>query len=107
MACTSVPTSLWHFCPHYFIGWTRKTVRCTQRCVVENIEFSGATVPDQNGAGIRQQGDNLTVRHCYFHGNEDGILGGGGVASEVLIEYSEYQEFHLALLLQPRSAYRP
>ncbi len=58
--------------------------------VVENIEFSGATVPDQNGAGIRQQGDNLTVRHCYFHGNEDGILGGGGTASEVMIEYSEF-----------------
>ncbi len=58
--------------------------------VVENIEFSGATVPDQNGAGIRQQGDNLTVRHCYFHGNEDGILGGGGPASDVVIEYSEF-----------------
>lgn len=58
--------------------------------VVENIEFSGASVPDQNGAGIRQQGDNLTIRHCYFHGNEDGILGGGGIASEVVIEYSEF-----------------
>src|SRR2546421_2251237 len=32
---------------------------------VENIEFSGATVPDQNGVGIRQEGDNLTVRNCF------------------------------------------
>lgn len=57
---------------------------------VENIEFYGAAVPDLNGAGIRQEGDNLTVRHCYFHDNEDGILGGGGPASEVVIEYSEF-----------------
>src|SRR4051812_37661402 len=42
--------------------------------VVENIEFSGAKVPDMNGAGIRQEGDDLTVRHCRFIGNEDGIL---------------------------------
>jgi hypothetical protein len=28
---------------------------------IEWIEFSGATVPDQNGAGIRQEGDNLTI----------------------------------------------
>jgi hypothetical protein len=42
--------------------------------VVENIEFSGASVPDQNGAGIRAEGVNLTVRNCYFHDNQDGIL---------------------------------
>jgi len=57
---------------------------------VENIEFYGAAVPDLNGAGIRQEGDGLTVRNCYFHDNEDGILGGGGAASEVVIEYSEF-----------------
>jgi hypothetical protein len=53
---------------------------------VENIEFSGARVRDRNGAGIRQEGRNLTVRYCYFHDNENGILGGGG---NILIEYSE------------------
>ena len=52
----------------------------------ENIEFSGASVPDQNGAGIRADGAGLlVVRDCYFHDNENGILGGG---DEVLIEYS-------------------
>jgi MYXO-CTERM domain-containing protein len=55
---------------------------------VENIEFSGATVPDKNGAGIRQEGAGLTVRNCYFHDNEDGILTGGG--GEILIEGSEF-----------------
>jgi hypothetical protein len=57
---------------------------------LENIEFSGATVPDQNGAGIRQEGNNLTVRFCYFHDNEEGILAGDNPSSEILIEYSEF-----------------
>ena len=58
--------------------------------VVENIEFLGAAVPDLNGAGIRQEGDGLAVRHCWFHDNENGILGGGSAASEVVVEYSEF-----------------
>jgi hypothetical protein len=55
--------------------------------VVENIEFSGASVHDRNGAGIRQEGSNVAVRNCFFHDCEDGILGGSG---SVLIEYSEF-----------------
>lgn len=58
--------------------------------VVENIEFTGAAAPDKNGAGIRQEGRNLTVRHCYFHDNEDGILAGSSPGSEILVEYSEF-----------------
>jgi hypothetical protein len=57
---------------------------------VENIEFSGAAVPDKNGAGIRQEGNNLTVRGCYFHDNEDGILTGAGAASQIVVESSEF-----------------
>ena len=57
---------------------------------VENIEFSGAKVRDRNGAAIRQEGRHLIVRSCSFHGNENGILGGGGPQSTVLIEYSEF-----------------
>ena len=30
---------------------------------VEHIEFSGCRVPDRNGAGIRQEGRGLVVRH--------------------------------------------
>jgi hypothetical protein len=55
--------------------------------VVENIEFSEVTVPDQNGAGIRADGFNLTVCNGYFHDSEEGILGGAG---NVLVEYSEF-----------------
>ena len=57
---------------------------------VENLEFSGATVPDQNGAGIRQEGDNLTVRSCYFHDNDDGILTNASPQSQILIERCEF-----------------
>jgi hypothetical protein len=56
--------------------------------VVENIEFTGATVEDGNGAGIRIDSGNLTIRNCYFHHNENGILGGS--RGELLVEYSEF-----------------
>ena len=53
--------------------------------VVENIEFLNAKVVDKNGAGIRQEGANLTVRNCYFHDNENGILAGDNAASTITI----------------------
>ena len=58
--------------------------------IVENIEFSGAKVADRNGAGIRLEGNNLTVRYSYFHDNENGILTGSNPDSNVMIEYSEF-----------------
>jgi len=58
--------------------------------VIENIEFSGAKVPDRNGAGIRLDSGNLTVRNCVFHDNETGIL--GGFYGRVLIEHSEFYD---------------
>lgn len=57
---------------------------------IEQIEFSNCSVPDQNGAGIRQEGTNLTVRHCKFHDNENGILAGNDANSTILVEYSEF-----------------
>ena len=57
---------------------------------VENIEFSGASCPDKNGAGIRGEGTGLTVRECFFHDNENGILCGANLASDILIERSEF-----------------
>ncbi|HKP95497.1 MAG TPA: right-handed parallel beta-helix repeat-containing protein [Fibrobacteria bacterium] len=54
---------------------------------IENIEFSGAKVPDENGAGIRQQGPGVTIRNCYFHDNENGVFGAG---YDMIIEYTEF-----------------
>lgn len=57
---------------------------------VENLEFSGSKISandGNNGAGIRAQGTDLTVRNCYFHDNQNGILAGNGLMT---IEYSEF-----------------
>ncbi len=58
--------------------------------VVEGVEFSGAKVADLNGAGIRLEGAGLTVRDCYFHDNENGILAGGNPASDIVVEHSHF-----------------
>lgn len=57
---------------------------------VDNVELSGCRVPDANGAGIRQQGANLTVRNAYFHDNENGILAGDHAGSTITIEHSVF-----------------
>jgi Right handed beta helix region/Short C-terminal domain len=58
---------------------------------VENITFSGARVPDQNGAGIRAEGKNLTVRNSRFYDNENGILAGTVEGSTILVEDSVFE----------------
>jgi hypothetical protein len=62
---------------------------------VEGFELSGAAIAagdGNNGAGIRHEGTNLTVRGCYFHDNQDGILGAPSVDGQgaVVIETSEF-----------------
>ena len=56
---------------------------------IEWIEFTGAVSTSHNGAGIRLEASDLTVRHCYFHNNEDGILT-GVYPGKVTIEFSEF-----------------
>lgn len=58
--------------------------------VVRNVELSGATSTDLNGAGIRAEGANLTVADSYFHDNQDGILTGANAASDIVISSSEF-----------------
>jgi len=57
---------------------------------VENINFSGAKVSDKNGAGIRFERGQLTVKHCVFLNNENGILTAADPKAELTIENSEY-----------------
>jgi hypothetical protein len=63
---------------------------------IENMEFSGASISGGeggNGAGLRAQGGSFTVRNCYFHNNQDGILcnpTAGNDSADVLIEYSVF-----------------
>jgi hypothetical protein len=58
------------------------------RTTIDRLEFSGATVPDGNGAGIRQEGDGLTVTRSWFHHNENGILAGANADSDIVIRRS-------------------
>jgi hypothetical protein len=73
--------------------------------VIENMAFTGATLnpgdawvtsgncsADMNGAGIRMEGNNLTVRHSSFTQSDDGILTNANAASAILIEYSYFSQ---------------
>ena len=63
---------------------------------IENMEFSGASISGAeggNGAGLRAQGGSYTIRNCYFHHNQNGILcnpTAGNDSADVLIEYSVF-----------------
>lgn len=65
-----------------------------ENATIENFELSHAAISEEagnNGAGIRHQGTNLTVRDCYLHDNQDGILGAPAAAGTgtVIIERTE------------------
>ena len=58
---------------------------------VENIEFADSAVYAGNGAGIRAEGVNLKIVNCYFHDNQEGILGSAyRTGSTIEIENSEF-----------------
>src|SRR4051812_7818256 len=57
---------------------------------IDGLEFSGAQVWDSNGAGIRYERGNLTVKNSYFHDNQDGILGGAVAGGNVTIDGSTF-----------------
>jgi hypothetical protein len=57
---------------------------------IDSVEFHNATVPDQNGAGIRaQNGGFLRIVNSGFYDNENGILSNAG-SSSISIERSEF-----------------
>ena len=74
------------------LAWGGKAIWVIQgdRTTVERIGFRECSVPDNNGAGIRQEGHHLTVRHCLFQDNENGILAGEVHPSTIRIEHSEF-----------------
>ena len=63
--------------------------------IVDNIGFTGARVPDQNGAGIRYDGTGyLYITHALFKDNQDGILYTPNqshlATNNVVIDHSEF-----------------
>lgn len=57
---------------------------------IKRLEFSGATVKDENGSGIRAEGAGLNLRECSFHDNESGVLISNNPSSLVLVESCEF-----------------
>ena len=70
--------------------------------VIKNLEFENARVSladGANGAGIRQNGVNLTVVNCYFHDNQMGILESNIAGSNIVIRNSEF--YHNGAYITP------
>jgi hypothetical protein len=57
---------------------------------INNFEFSGAQVADNNGAGIRFESGNLVLNDCYFHDNQNGLLTNAIATSTLTINSSEF-----------------
>ena len=57
---------------------------------IEHVDLSGAHVADRNGAAIRLEGRNLTLRRAYLHDNENGLLTGANATSEITIDHCEF-----------------
>ncbi len=57
---------------------------------INGFTFSGATVTDANGAGIRYQGGNLVIENSVFENNQNGILAGVVPGGTIDIENSEF-----------------
>jgi len=57
---------------------------------VDNIEFANCAVPDLNGAGIKSEWGNLTVRNSLFDHNQFGILTGYDPSATILVDATEF-----------------
>ena len=57
---------------------------------VRDLSLVNASVPDQNGAGIRAEGTNLVVERVRILHNQDGILADPVAASTILIRDSRF-----------------
>lgn len=58
--------------------------------IIRNLTLQRARVPDQNGAGIRAQGGNLTVEDTRFINNQMGILAGGNPQAVIRVVHSSF-----------------
>jgi hypothetical protein len=57
---------------------------------IRNLTFTRARAADENGAGIRVEGKNLTIENSHFVDNQNGILAGDSIESKILITDSEF-----------------
>ena len=57
---------------------------------LRNLTLQRARVPDNNGAGVRAEGTNLTVERVKFINNQNGILAAGNAESTITIRDSDF-----------------
>lgn len=57
---------------------------------IEGLACSGISVPSRNGACVRLEGHNLTLRRVHFFNSEEGVLAGHRAGS-ILIEDSRFE----------------
>ena len=68
-----------------------KAIITTENSItIDGFGFTGAAVPDANGAGIRYEAGNMVVRNSVFWNNQDGILGNAVSGGTILIQNSEF-----------------
>jgi hypothetical protein len=58
--------------------------------VIEGLRCSHIRVPDANGACIRAEGRNLTLRRVHFHDSQTGVLS-GRTAGRIVVESSVFE----------------
>lgn len=57
---------------------------------VDNVEIYNTRVSDKNGAALRIEGNNFTLKNSFLHDNENGVLTGASPTSRIVIENSEF-----------------
>lgn len=57
---------------------------------VEGLVFSDISVPDGNGAGIRLERGNLSVKQSWFRDSEQGILSGDDPSGTITVDKSTF-----------------
>ena len=59
---------------------------------LKNLTFSGVTVPDGNGSGVRYQGGTLSVQDCAFASDQNGLFANPDANGSVSIDRSEFYD---------------
>ena len=75
--------------PTYYAGGKAAIVTGGQNIVLKNLDISGVTVPDGNGAGVRYDQGTLLLDNVHLHDNQNGILGAPDITGSITIQNSE------------------
>ena len=75
--------------PVYNAGGKAAIVTGGQNIILRNLDISGVTVPDANGAGVRYDQGSLLLDNVHLHDNQNGILGAADATGSITIQNSE------------------